>query len=88
MPGTGRWKDVVRKELQKRSDGGHKPATVLSAESSATPGCVMRGDVVVMRHGNGRVRLWQVQRSSAVEVELVRLQKRVKRPEEAEKGVE
>ena len=86
IPYAGRWKEIVRKGFRKRSGDGRKPVPVLSAESRATPGYVMRVDVVANRHGNSKVRLWQVQRSSAAEVVLVRLQKRVKGDEKAKKG--
>ena len=85
MPEASKWREIVAKGLKKCGGTGHRPATVLRAESRATPGCVMKRDVVASRHGNGKMRLWQVRRSSAVEVELVRLQKRMKRREAAVK---
>ena len=86
MPEASRWKKIVAKGLKNRGGTGRRPAPVLRAKSRATPGCVMKGDVVARRHGNGKVQLWHVRRSSAVEVELVRLQKRVKRHEAAVNG--
>lgn len=85
MPEVGEWKDIVTRGLRRRSGGGRKPVPVLSADSRVTPGCIIRGDLVAMRYECGSVRLWEVQRSSAVEVVLVRLQQRKRKSERAMK---
>ena len=86
MPDAGEWKRIVEQGMKKRSGGGRKPPPVLDADRRTTPGCVRSGDVVARRHDTGKMRLWELRRSTAVEAVLVRLQQRRRLTDSAVKG--
>ena len=86
MPDAGEWKRIVEQGMKRRSGSGRKPPPVLDVDRRATPGCVRSGDVVAMRHESGKMRLWEVRRSTAVEAVLVRLQQRRRLTDSAVKG--
>ena len=58
-------------------DGQGRPRLpVLDAESRATPGCVMKEDVVMTQPSNPVVQFWEVPSCIGEEVKLRRLHKR------------
>ena len=65
IPEVEKWKNIVLRGIHKRSGEGRSRLPVLDLDSRTTPGCIMKGDVVITQQENGRVQLWVVRSVSA-----------------------